>query len=66
MEPACRWQRQPSESLSLGRTFRYKERLSFEFRAEFFNVFNPGVFSFGLPRRSDLLEGRFGGVIGAD
>jgi hypothetical protein len=35
-----RWQRQPSESLSLGRTFHFKERMQFQIRAEFFNVFN--------------------------
>ena len=35
-----RWQRQPAENLSLGRIFRIKERLSFQVRAEFFNVFN--------------------------
>jgi hypothetical protein len=36
-----RWQRQPAESLSLGRTFRFlKERASVQVRAEFQNVFN--------------------------
>jgi len=35
-----RWQRQPSESLSLGRVFRIRERATFQVRAEFFNVFN--------------------------
>ena len=36
-----RWQRQPAESLSLGRTFRiFKERATFNIRAEFQNVFN--------------------------
>ena len=35
-----RWQRQPAESLSLGRTFVAKERFKFDLRAEFFNVFN--------------------------
>jgi hypothetical protein len=35
-----RWQRQPAESLSLGRTFVAKERFKFDVRAEFFNVFN--------------------------
>jgi hypothetical protein len=35
-----RWQRQPSESLSLGRVFRIREKMSFQVRAEFFNVFN--------------------------
>ncbi len=36
----CRWQRQPAESLSLGRTFRVKERLQLLIQAQFFNVFN--------------------------
>jgi hypothetical protein len=40
-----RWQRQPSESLSLGRTFKLKERMSLEFRAEFFNIFNRNFFT---------------------
>jgi hypothetical protein len=35
-----RWQRQPGESISLGRTFRFKERTSFNVRAEFYNMFN--------------------------
>ncbi len=35
-----RWQRQPSESLSLGRIFRIREKMSLQIRAEFFNVFN--------------------------
>ncbi len=35
-----RWQRQPAENLSLGRVFRIKEQVSFQVRAEFFNVFN--------------------------
>jgi hypothetical protein len=35
-----RWQRQPAESISLGRTFRFKEKASFNIRAEFYNMFN--------------------------
>jgi hypothetical protein len=37
-----RWQRQPSESLSLGRTFGLakENRIKLDVRAEFFNVFN--------------------------
>jgi hypothetical protein len=35
-----RWQRQPAENMSLGRMFRIKERFTFQFRAEFFNIFN--------------------------
>jgi hypothetical protein len=36
--------RVPDEQLSLGRVFRVKERMSFQIRAEFFNVFNRTVF----------------------
>jgi hypothetical protein len=35
-----RWQRQPSESLSFGRVFPIREKMSLQIRAEFFNVFN--------------------------
>ena len=37
-----RWQRQPSESMSLGRAFfvNRERNLKFEVRAEFYNVFN--------------------------
>ncbi|HKX29893.1 MAG TPA: TonB-dependent receptor [Blastocatellia bacterium] len=35
-----RWQRQVTENLSLGRRFAIKEKMSFEIRAEFFNIFN--------------------------
>jgi hypothetical protein len=36
----CRWQRQPAESLSLGRTFHIKEKIQLTIQAQFFNVFN--------------------------
>jgi len=36
----CRWQRQPSESISLGRIFRVREKLQLLIQAQFFNVFN--------------------------
>jgi hypothetical protein len=36
----CRWQRQPAESLSVGRIFRVKEKYQLQIRAEFQNVFN--------------------------
>ena len=36
----CRWQRQPGESLSLGRIFRIKEKIQLLLQAQFFNVFN--------------------------
>src|SRR5215468_6961 len=35
-----RWQRDVSENLSLGRRFPIKEKMAFEIRAEFFNIFN--------------------------
>jgi Carboxypeptidase regulatory-like domain len=35
-----RYQRRPSESLSLGRNFRFKERMNFQVRADFTNIFN--------------------------
>jgi len=36
----CRWQRQPAESISLGRIFRVKEKYQLLIQAQFFNVFN--------------------------
>jgi hypothetical protein len=35
-----RYQRRPNEQLSLGRIFRIREGMTFQVRAEFFNVFN--------------------------
>jgi hypothetical protein len=35
-----RWQRQASENLNFGRTFRIRERMDLSIRAEFFNAFN--------------------------
>ena len=35
-----RYQRRPEEQISLGRTFRIREHLSFQLRGEFFNIFN--------------------------
>ncbi len=35
-----RGQRRPSESVSLGKTFAFRERARLSFRAEFFNMFN--------------------------
>jgi hypothetical protein len=35
-----RYARRPDEQMSLGRVFRIKERMSFQVRAELFNVFN--------------------------
>ena len=32
--------RRPNEQTSLGRTFRLRERISFQIRAEFFNILN--------------------------
>ena len=38
-----RQQRRPDEQLSLGRTFRFRERFDLQFRGEFFNAFNRTV-----------------------
>jgi hypothetical protein len=35
-----RYARRPSESVGVGRLFRIREHMSFELRAEFFNIFN--------------------------
>ena len=35
-----RYQRRPVETVSFGRTFRIKESMNFQVRAEFFNAFN--------------------------
>jgi hypothetical protein len=35
-----RTQRRPGENMNLGRTWRFKERMSFNLRIEFYNVFN--------------------------
>ncbi len=40
----CRWQRQPAESLSLGRTFRITEKVKLLIQAQFFNIFNRVVY----------------------
>jgi hypothetical protein len=40
-----RWQRQPAESMAFGRTFRVKERVSLQIRAEFQNIFNRMTYS---------------------
>jgi Carboxypeptidase regulatory-like domain/TonB dependent receptor len=38
-----RWQRQVTENVSLGRRFAIKEKMFFEVRVEFFNIFNRKV-----------------------
>jgi hypothetical protein len=40
-----RWQRQPAESLSVGRIFRIREKYELQIRAEFQNVFNRVFYS---------------------
>lgn len=35
-----RYQRRPQESLSMGRVFRFRERMTLQVRAEFFNALN--------------------------
>lgn len=66
-----RWQRQPAESLGFGRIFRIKERVSFQIRAEFQNIFNrlfysipaDGVGIFGLPSSNPATLTAHGGAI---
>ena len=38
-----RWRRLHDEEINLAKSFRYKERMSFQIRVEFFNVFNRTV-----------------------
>jgi hypothetical protein len=40
-----RWQRQPAESVSLGRNFRIKEKYNLQIRVEFENIFNRVFYS---------------------
>jgi hypothetical protein len=68
-----RWQRQPAESLGLGRIFRVRERASLQIRAEFQNVFNrlfysmpaDGVGIFGLPSDNPATPTAHGNSLGA-
>jgi hypothetical protein len=63
-----RWQRQVSENISLGRRFSIKEKVKFQIRAEFFNIFNrlnlptPGGNPAATPTRNSAgeLSGGFG------
>ena len=63
-----RWRRQVSENMSLGRRFTIKEKVKFDFRAEFFNIFNrlnlpaPGGNPAATPTRNSAgeLSGGFG------
>jgi hypothetical protein len=66
-----RWQRQPAESLSLGRAFRmFKERASLNVRVEFQNVFNrvfltqPSIGGFGVTN-TNTAPGYTNGVLTA-
>ena len=47
-----RWQRVHDEEANLAKTFKYRERLSFQIRAEFFNVFNRTVLP--MPSSSNI------------
>jgi hypothetical protein len=56
-----RQQRHPDEQLSLGRTFRVREGLTFSLRGEFFNAFNRTVLaapSSGNPTASTTTDAR--------
>ncbi|MGH7487973.1 MAG: hypothetical protein ACREMY_20595, partial [bacterium] len=57
-----RYARRPSESAGLGRLFRIREHMSFELRAEFFNIFNHAQFS---DPNGQFNSSRFGAVNGA-
>jgi hypothetical protein len=55
-----RQQRRPTESVSLARTFRFKERVSLMVRAEFTNIFNRmglNVPSAGNPQSTQTRDG---------
>ena len=51
-----RKQRRPPENMSIGRTFRFKERASLNIRLELNNVFNRAFFN--DPRNSDITDRR--------
>jgi len=56
-----RQQRRPDEQLSLGRTFRIRESITFSLRGEFFNAFNRAVLaapSSGNPTASTTTDSR--------
>jgi hypothetical protein len=68
-----RWQRQPAESLGVGRIFRIKEGMSLQIRAEFQNIFNRlfyalpanGVGIFGLPSTTPETAPQHGNSLGS-
>ncbi len=68
-----RWQRQPAESLGIGRIFRIREGMSLQIRAEFQNVFNRlfyaipanGVGIFGLPSTTPQTPAQNGNCLGS-
>jgi hypothetical protein len=68
-----RWQRQPAESLGIGRIFRVREGMTFQLRAEFQNVFNrlfysipaDGVGIFGLPSTNPATAAAHGATLGS-
>jgi hypothetical protein len=51
-----RFQRRPQENFNFGRTFRIKERVSFNIRAEFTNIFNRAFI--GNPASTDFVINR--------
>jgi len=56
----CRWQRQPAESLSLGRNFRITERVRLTISAQFFNVFNRVVYPMPTGATTSTTAATFG------
>ena len=69
-----RWQRQPAESLGVGRIFRIREGMSLQIRAEFQNIFNRlfyaipanGVGIFGLPSTTPQTPAQHGNTLGTE
>jgi len=57
-----RWQRQPSESLSLGRNFPIKEKATFSLRIEFQNVFNRLFLANPIPVSAGLFSASAVGI----
>ena len=68
-----RWQRQPAESLGVGRMFRIKEGMTLQIRAEFQNIFNRLFYAvpadqvgiFGQPTVNPATAAAHGNSLGA-
>jgi hypothetical protein len=49
-----RWQRTHDEEFNLAKNFKFGERVSFQFRAEFFNVFNRVAYAYYAPQSYNI------------